>query len=53
MQNHPDGDIDSFLRILNSSKGQVWPYVIQIFLNEKPKVMMIGLIEKRKIELRF
>jgi hypothetical protein len=50
-QTHPDGDIDLFINIINSKKEFVYPYIILILLNKKPEAMMVGIIEKKMINV--
>ncbi len=50
-QNHPNVDIDLFMNIVNSRKNIVCPYVILILLQMKPEAMMVGIIEKKRINV--
>jgi hypothetical protein len=52
-QAHPDGDLDLFINIINSKKEIVCPYVILILLRKKPEAMMVGIIEKKRININI
>ena len=50
-QAHPDGDLDLFINIINSKKEIVGPYVILLRFHDNPHAMMVGIIEKKRINV--
>lgn len=51
MQWHPNADIDFYLTIIQSRPNILQPYIMVLFVNDKPKAMMIGRIEKNKFPI--
>lgn len=52
-QPHPNGDLDLLFNFINSRKEVVCPYVILILLHKKPEAMMVGIVEKKRINTNF
>ena len=52
-RSHPDGDLDLFIKIINSRKDFVCPYILIIYLHKKSVAMMVGLIEKKRIKVNI
>ncbi|MBZ5658904.1 MAG: GNAT family N-acetyltransferase [Acidobacteriia bacterium] len=50
---HPNSDIDFYLTILRSMPGEVSPYVIVLYRGEKPRALLVGRLEKGRIDLKF
>lgn len=49
---HPNSDIDFYLTILLSMPG-VSPYVVVLYRGEEPEALLIGRLEKGRIDLKF
>ena len=53
MQWHPNADIDYYLTVIDSRNEIIKPYIITLYRNDLPVTMLIGRIEKLKLELRI
>ena len=53
MQNHPNADIDNFISINSLRNEVISPYVMLISRDENPICMLIGRIEKRKLDVKI
>ncbi|MFX0196545.1 MAG: GNAT family N-acetyltransferase [Candidatus Hodarchaeota archaeon] len=53
MQWHPNADIDFYLTIVNSRQEILRPHVILLSLNGRPKAMMVGKLEERRLYFKI
>ena len=53
MQYHPNADIDYFLTINSLRENIIHPYVMMISQEDKPVCLLIGRIEKRRLDIKI
>jgi len=53
MQQHPNSDIDQYLIMTKSLPGVLRPHVVMVHRNGQPEAILVGRLEKTRINLRL